>query len=125
MWIPTKDIWVPSQREFEKRWAGEPPVGHYFGSPLHPDPHAYKTTWRIWSTGYRYEGTAFFVDAPVMCTAEFKALEEQLRGFRMHYFVYNIRRPRLRNSYCAAVEHRRQFAPALADDNDPDWKGHR
>lgn len=92
MWIPTKDIWVPSQREFEKRWAGQEPAGHYFATPLHLDPAAYKTSWRIWTPEYRYEDTAFFVDAPVLCTAEFKALEEQLRSFCLQYPIPSRRR---------------------------------
>lgn len=80
MWIPTRHIWLPSQREFEKRWAGQESAGHYFGVPLRPDLTAYKTSRRIWTPGYRHEDTAFFVEAPILCTAEFNALEEQLRS---------------------------------------------
>ncbi|QOT76573.1 hypothetical protein [Cupriavidus basilensis] len=121
-------MWMPSHAGFARIFAAPPPQGHYFSQRLHPNPAFYKYTWRVWTPECEWEGHAFFECVPVLSTARFMAMRDSLKAAGVHHFVYNTARPRL-GATPFDRSHPRwagvRFAPALEDDMDPPWNGHR
>ncbi|WP_035863313.1 hypothetical protein [Cupriavidus sp. SK-3] len=121
-------MWIPSRAGFARAFAMAPPRGYYFSQKMHPNPAFYKYTWQIWTPDTELEGKAFLAHAPKLGTAQHMRLRAELIAAGRHFFVYNAAQPRL-GAAPFDRSHPRwagvQFAPALDNDMDPAWNGHR
>jgi hypothetical protein len=102
---------------------------HSYAQPLHPNPKLYKHDWRVFTRDSPWENDEFFLKAPLLSTAACVSLLESLQANEEPYVLYGQKRPRRFSAmpfdpesvrWCGAT-----WAPALEDDPDPEWNGHR
>lgn len=103
--------------------------GRHYAAPLHPVPKFYKHYWQIFTLDSQWEGEEFLRLEPHLSTAACMQRLEQLRARGEPYMLYGSKRPRrfLGMPFDPASERWRHanWAPALDDDSDPEWNGHR
>jgi hypothetical protein len=69
MMMPTRENWArraPERLDF-------------YGQYLHPNPRFYKYKWQVWTPDRELEGGAFFQSGPRLSTAQFMALQGEMR----------------------------------------------
>jgi hypothetical protein len=126
---------APTKRFFARQswpvWAGE---------EMHRNPRFYKNLWQIWSRDDAPEHSKTFDaalnrwrqcwrDAPKLCTHDAMRWIKAYYDNRIVFAVmsYRLRRddPALPWDFARLRARGAQLAPALDDDTDPEWFGHR
>lgn len=100
-----------------------------YAAGLHPCPASYKHVWQIFTLKSPWEGEDFLEHAPKLSTAQcFQRLEE-LDAQGVLFILYGRKVPRRSTGMpfdpLAARWRDATWAPALEDDPDPAWHGHR
>lgn len=100
-----------------------------YASGLHPVPAFYKHHWQIFTLDAPWEGDEFLAKAPRLSTAACMQRLEELQARRALYILYGGKRPRRFDGMPFDPRSDRwrhaDWAPALDDDPDPAWNGHR
>lgn len=112
-----------------REWLAQNP-GHWsFGSPLHPNPKLYKSYWQVFTGDSMWEWHDFLKNCPYRSTSDCIHYLELLQQKTVSYIVYGRKRPRKHQGmpYDLRAEKWKntQWAPALEDDVDPEWNGHK
>ena len=96
---------------------------------LHPVPAFYKHYWQVFTLDSPWEGSEFLANAPKLSTAACMQLLEELRRRREPFILYGEKMPRrfagMPFDPTSDRWRNARWAPALADDPDPEWNGHR
>lgn len=102
---------------------------HSYALSLHPNPRLYKHYWQVFTQDSPWEGEEFFLMAPLLSTAACMSLLERLHSEGTPYVLYGHKRPRRFPGMPFDPDSPRWreavWAPALEDDGDPEWNGHR
>lgn len=93
---------------------------------MHPNPELYKYYWWVFTLESEEEG---FLSNPEnrLCTYDAMRTLQTLNRQKKPYLLYNKRYPRRNSLFNPESEKWKhaQWFPCLADDTDPDWKGHK
>lgn len=96
---------------------------------LHPVPVFYKHHWQIFTLDSPLEGCEFLEKSPRLSTAACMLRLAELRAQGVLYILYGGKRPRRFDGMPFDPQSDRwrnaDWAPALEDDTDPEWNGHR
>lgn len=100
-----------------------------YATPLHPSPALFKYLWRVFTHDSPIEGHEFWDHGPQLCTFACFEWLERLDAGDIPYLLYNSRRRRQFTGMPFDPSSERwinaEWAPALEDDSDPAWNGHR
>jgi hypothetical protein len=96
---------------------------------LHPVQAFYKHHWRIFTLDSKWDGWEFLEKEPWLSTAACMQRLQELESKGEPYILYGGKRPRRFAAMPFDPESARwrnaDWAPALEDDPDPEWNGHR
>lgn len=102
-----------------------------FAMPMHENPHYYKYRWWVFHRESPCEGREFLDRKHSLCTADAMTLMARLQEEKEPYILYNEQQPRLPVDGLSPwdVTAKRwknaNWAPNLAQDIDPEWKGYK
>ena len=100
-----------------------------YATGLHPNPRLYKYYWQVFTLDSDWEGPEFREKASPLCTSACMLKLDELTLSNSLYVLYGWKRPRRFPGMPFDPNSERwkdaQWAPALEDDSDPEWSGHR